>query len=214
MNGAQRENARAALFRLAADSGGDDRAGGGGGLLRAIFSRFVADPANRRVRPYSTYDFGREKDENCLSVVVPAKEAGPRVVQLREALEPGLLAFAGTYQWYGDERHEDGVEVVVGAGDSQFDILRLARTDAANCDMDTEDLIEKLRDYDEDFGIDIRSATTDTAVFGLVGVPSDYAAFAQDLYEFCPDIVDQGIGSVEELGKAINLYREVYLWWD
>jgi hypothetical protein len=205
MNDAQRQRARAALTRLA---------GKDGGLPRAALTRLGAGPGGRGVRPYSTYDFGRERDEGCLSVVVPEGEAGPLVSRLRRELEPGLVAFVGTNGWFGDERHDGRVEVVVGAGDSQFDILRLARSDAANYEMDTEDLVEKLRGYDEDFGIDIRLANTDTIVFDLIGSPADTSAFAQDIYEFCPDVVDQGVGSVEALREAIEVTGQVYLWWD
>ncbi len=168
----------------------------------------------REARPYSTYDFGRERDEGCLSVVVPAGEAEALVWRLRDALGPGLVAFVGTSQWLGDETHEEGAEVAVGPGGSQLDILRLARSDAANYDMYTEDLVAKLGGYDEEFGIDITHAETDTILFNLVGWPADLAAFARDLYEFCPDIVDQGVGSVEELREVVEATGKVALWWD
>ncbi len=61
--------------------------------------------------------------------------------------------------------------------------------------------------------IDIVRAETDTVVFGLVNVPRDLAAFAEDLYKFCPDIVDQGAGSIEALQENVAGGR-VLLWWD
>jgi len=166
-----------------------------------------------KVRPYSTYDFGRTKDERCASVVVPASETEALVFVLRKELERGLVAFVGTSRWLGDEKHE-GVEVIVGPGESQLDVVKLARSDAVNYDMGTEEIVAKLKEYDEDFGIDIKRAETDTIVFGLVGWPRDLAAFAGDLYEFCPDIVDQGAGSVEALEEEIEATGRVYLWWD
>ena len=39
-------------------------------------------------------------------------------------------------------------------------------------------------------------------------------AFANEVYEFCPDIVDQGVGDVEKLAAGIAATKEVYLWWD
>ena len=44
--------------------------------------------------------------------------------------------------------------------------------------------------------------------------PKDYTKFAREVYAFCPDIVDQGAGSVEELAKEIERTKSVYLWWD
>ena len=49
-----------------------------------------------------------------------------------------------------------------------------------NYDTGTDDLIEKLRRYDKEFGIDIAHAETDTVVFDLVRTPRDLAAFAGD----------------------------------
>jgi hypothetical protein len=44
--------------------------------------------------------------------------------------------------------------------------------------------------------------------------PADWSAFARELYDFCPDIVEQGAGAVEELEAAIRELRQVLLWWD
>jgi hypothetical protein len=80
--------------------------------------------------------------------------------------------------------------------------------------MDTEDLIKKLQAWDREIGIDIFHAETDTIERVLARLPADLAAFANDLNEFCPDVVGQGVGSIEELEKAIRADRHVYLWWD
>ncbi|HEX7379167.1 MAG TPA: DUF4253 domain-containing protein [Pirellulales bacterium] len=109
---------------------------------------------------------------------------------------------------------EEGSEVVVAPGDNQFDILRVAQSDAVNYDMDTECLVRKLQEYDRNYGIDIFHAETDTIEFRLRSVPADLMAFCDDLYEFCPDTVDQGVGSVEALASEIARHGSVYLWWD
>jgi hypothetical protein len=85
--------------------------------------------SGKKARPYSTFDFGREKDSSCLSVVVSEDRARPLVFDIRKQLPSGCQAFIGTTRWFGDERHE-GAEIAVGKGDSQFDIVRLARSDA------------------------------------------------------------------------------------
>lgn len=45
-------------------------------------------------------------------------------------------------------------------------------------------------------------------------LPEDLYAFAASLYEFCPDIVEQGCGSVEALAEEIAREQTVHLWWD
>lgn len=180
---------------------------------RAPAERLLARASGQRVRSYSTHDFGRERDDRCLSVVLPERRASALLPVIRPELPPGAVAFIGTTKWLGEERH-GGVELVVGPGESQLDVLRLARTDAVNYDMDTEDIVAKLREYDDEYGIMITHAETDTVEFTLAREPDDLSAFAADLYTFCPDMVDQGIGSVEALAEAIEITGAVYLWWD
>jgi hypothetical protein len=166
------------------------------------------------VRRYSTFDFGRAQDDQCFSVLASRGRARSLVYDLRKGLPPGLVAFLGTTRWLGDEPHEGVAEVVIGPGRTQFDILRIARTDACNHDMDTEDLIKKLQSWHDAFGIDIFHAETDTVELTLDNYPADIGAFANEAYAFCPDTVDQGVGSVDALAKSIKDYKQLSLWWD
>jgi hypothetical protein len=166
-----------------------------------------------QTRPYSTYEFGRAKDPNAVSFVIDQERAAEVLPRIRASLGPGLIAFLGTTRWLVDEQHE-GVEVVVAQGASQFDILRTARSNAFNCDMGTGDLIRRLRKYDREHGIDIFQAETDTIQFRLKAMPADPAGFARDLYAFCPDTVDQGVGSVAALEAEFTRKKTVFLWWD
>jgi len=74
-------------------------------------------------------------------------------------------------------------------------------------------LISKLRKYHRQCGIRIWQAETDTIQFTLDRAPRDPAVFAEDLYEFCPDIVDQGCETVEALEEIVQHLR-IFLWWD
>jgi hypothetical protein len=80
--------------------------------------------------------------------------------------------------------------------------------------MLTDHLVEKLTAYDKQFGIDIFHAETDTIEFRFARLPENLPMFCKDLYQFCPDIVDQGVGSLERLEEEIHFTCEVFLWWD
>lgn len=166
------------------------------------------------VRDYSTRDFGRERNQEARSIVVPESRSSQILHQIRGELGAKLIAFIGTTNWLGDEVHAGRVEIVVANADSQFDILRVARSDAINFDMTTDDLIKKLAEYDRRYGIDIFHAETDTIEFRFSKLPGDMPEFCKDLYEFCPDIVEQGVGTIKALEKEIRRTQEVYLWWD
>jgi hypothetical protein len=169
--------------------------------------------ARSPVRPFSTYDFGREQDPRARSVIVREKTSKQILRALRAELDAGLVAFIGTTQWLGQERRP-GAELVVAHGEAPLDIPRIARTDAVNYGMDTEAVVAKLAEFHERFGIDIYHAETDSLEFAPACMPEDLAAFSEEIYEFCPDIVDQGVGTVERLQRSIRESQSVYLWWD
>lgn len=169
--------------------------------------------SKKPVRLFATQDFGRDQNPAARSVVVNEQQAAGIVSALRGELGPGLVAFIGCTHSLAEDA-EEGSEVVVGIGDSQFDILRIAQSDAVNYDMETEDLIRKLQNYHAEYGIDIFHAETDTIEFRLLSLPKDMHGFCTDLYEFCPDIVDQGCGSVDKLEKEVANHKAVFLWWD
>jgi hypothetical protein len=175
----------------------------------AILEKVTLQPA----RAYSTRDFGRENHAGARSVLVNGGEADQLLARVRRELETGLVAFIGTEQSHA-EPPPNGVEVVVGPGKSQFDILRIAASDAMNFGMETEDLIRVLQSWDAAYGIDIVRAQTDRVALHLKSMPIDMRKFAADVYEFCPDIVDQGTGDIDGLQMEITRTRDVFLWWD
>lgn len=177
--------------------------------LRSLAERVSGEP----VRNYMTYDFGRARNSEAISVIASEGEALDLVAAIRAELVAGYSAFSGTDLWLGDEVHPGEVEVVVAPIATKWDILRLARTDPANYDMETEDVINWLSARDSSLQIDILQANTDTIFATLGAVPADLDSFLEELYEFCPDIVDQGTGSVEGLREMIDA-RVLYLWWD
>lgn len=160
------------------------------------------------LRPFSTWDFGRERDTNCLSVVLPEEEAWGLLPDLRYALQKGLVAFLGTNRWLGAEKHE-GIELVIAEAESQFDMVHIARTDPVNAGMDAEDVISRLKTYDEKYGISILQATTAVIEFTLYTLPPDLSAFSEDIYDFCGDVEDPSF-----VEARVRTLMRVFLWWD
>jgi hypothetical protein len=103
----------------------------------------LREKSKAEVRAFSTRDFGRAPFAGARSVLVPEGGAEALVRAVRAQLPPGYVAFVGTSRSLAD-RPAEGVEVVVGPGKSQFDILRIAASDAVNYDKQTEDLIRVL----------------------------------------------------------------------
>ena len=115
--------------------------------------------------------------------------------------------------WLGDETH-NGVEIVITNVTSKLDVLNKSRSDAINYGMETKDLIAKLSSFEEQLDLRIFHAETDTIEFTYKNTPKNYSQLAQGLFELCPDIVHQGVGSIENLEELLMQQKMVYLWWD
>ncbi|RPJ08054.1 MAG: DUF4253 domain-containing protein [Spirochaetaceae bacterium] len=98
--------------------------------------------------------------------------------------------------------------------DDQMDILNYEKPDGINYGIEAADLFKRLMIWDGLFGLVILGADYDWVYIRFKKLPQDIAAFADEVYKFCPDSVDQGVGSVEELIIEIKNSRELFLWWD
>ena len=105
-------------------------------------------------------------------------------------------------------------EITVLKTDDMFDALRFEGTNGINYDIYTDDIIEKLKLWNDQFGLDIFAASFDLVQARYIKMPPDMKAHAEETYAFCPDIVDQGTGSVEALQEETQKTQQLYLWWD
>ncbi|MBI3880937.1 MAG: ankyrin repeat domain-containing protein [Verrucomicrobia bacterium] len=131
-----------------------------------------------------------------------------------------------------------------GPSNDGFDIVREAQTDGANYELDTNAIIERLQQWSGLCKFRVTEAGHDNLTIEFVTLPEDIKAFVQDLYDFCPDLIDQGIpyfpsdaatadsGSaattkveehedlenddygLEMLKRQLQQTKQVRLWWD
>jgi hypothetical protein len=174
------------------------------------------------VRDFSHADFGREQVPGALSVLIDggdsiiSDEAIEKLRRVCARLPPGTVALLGTVRWLGKDRAalEGKVELFVIEGKDQFDALTHARVDAVNYDMETAEVVKQLRELHARYGLDVVRAETDTVEGFITGKATDWKQLAADLYELCPDIVDQGVGDVESLEATLEEEGRFFLWWD
>lgn len=137
------------------------------------------------IRPFMTNDFGREKKEGAISLIVDSsQEMNVRKMLrlLREELPPGHIVFMGTDRWLGEETHIVP-ELVIARANSQFEALTLAGSCGLNQDITTDQVIRKLKEYDAKYGIDVYWARTDAVEFKLETLPDDLDAYLDDQAE-------------------------------
>lgn len=129
-------------------------------------------------------------------------------------LRSGLIG-TGYYPYISEENHKHAPDkITILKTNDQFDILRFRKTNGANYDIDTDGIIAKLSEWNDKYGLHIIGADFDWVSFELHSLPEDMEAFGEEVYEFCPDSVDQGFETVERLVQAISYWQYVQLWWD
>nr|WP_276577812.1 MULTISPECIES: DUF4253 domain-containing protein [Bacillus] len=101
-------------------------------------------------------------------------------------------------------------------GNGQFDILAIQPTNGVNYEVSNKDVIFKLRKWNDRYPFIIISADYDwvDTIFSVLPTDAEMQSFAQEMYEFCPDIVEQGTESIEELVEEIKKTKKLFLWWD
>lgn len=77
---------------------------------------------------------------------------------------------------------------------SKFKSLKKIGTTGINYGVSTSDIIKRLEKWDKLYGVDLNAAEDDSVDITLQNLPDDIDAFAAEVYEFCPDTVDQGLG--------------------
>lgn len=80
-----------------------------------------------------------------------------------------------------------------------LDLIKQYQTNGINYDVTTEDIINKLEDWERRFGITISDVSYDQVTVYFQTLPDNLQEIAIELYEFCPDIIDQGFGCMDDM---------------
>lgn len=121
--------------------------------------------------------------------------------------ENGYLIFV-----FESEDNKKNVAVIKGKDD--LEILRYRRTDGINHDLENDDVVKKIFEWNSKYGLIVIGCSRDWLQVEFERLPTDLDAFAKEVYEFCPDSVDQGVGTIDKLKEVIKEMKGVWLWWD
>lgn len=142
---------------------------------------------------------------------VPQDRAKRAVRELRGETPPGFAVFVSD-QNFGIGGTPDRVSVM--AAQTLHDVVAAVGTAGWNYDLGPEAVAKRLREWDTRYGLLLVGAGDDWFEAEFVRRPTDMPGFAREVYDFCPDVVDQGTGTVEALGAEMERENVVYLWWD
>ena len=132
------------------------------------------------------------------------------VKEFREKLKSKDLIIYKSEENYGQK--DDFITIIKSK--NKFEPLYFEGTNAVNYDMNTPQLIEKLKIWDKLYGIEFNGVGFDFLSGDFNTLPKDLKKFSKEMYEFCPDIVDQGVGDLGKLEETLKESKSFFLWWD
>ncbi|MBT2642409.1 DUF4253 domain-containing protein [Bacillus sp. ISL-41] len=163
-----------------------------------------------KLHPFYKGDLYTEKRVEIVGICVEAiqAEAEQLVLKLREELK------AINYLAFICESEREKIAIIPGS--DQFEILRLQQTNGDNYDISNDRVISKLKEWHRSYPFTIIGADYDWVEAKIEVLPKgkELNAFAREIAQFCPDIVDQGTGSIKGLIQEINESKKLYFWWD
>jgi hypothetical protein len=145
-----------------------------------------------------------------IAVTVPEDRTDASLASLKRKLSPlGYMAFVVEMN-AGIKTDRIGIL----KGTDQYDILRIMHTDGDDYDISNSDVIERLKEWEKSSPFDIIGADNDWVEIEFKALPKDLKAFAEEVYDFSPDTVDQGPGSIGGLIAEMQRTKRLFLWWD
>ena len=94
------------------------------------------------------------------------------------------------------------------------DLIAAFQTNGANYDLMPTDIIDWLKKMEKQHPFELTGGGFDWLEGRFLQPPLKARTLAQHMYKFCPDIVDQGIGSTRDLARALEKDGSFFFWWD
>ena len=158
---------------------------------------------------------GRASDEVTpaagLTVDVDRKRALPIVRSVQKQVGSGYVVFISE-QNFGISGQPDNVSVLRTS--DPYEAMRVMGTNGDNYGIGTERVIARLKKWDAAHGLRFHGIGFDWLEAEFKRQPNDMLSFAKEVYEFCPDVVDQGAETVVKLADEMKRTNMLYLWWD
>lgn len=156
---------------------------------------------------YEEYDEEKAGDEDeedanekwyALIATAPREVSEATLLRLRAPLlETGYLPFLIDQAFDFQDRPD---KIAVLKTTDPLAPLRFCQTNAANYDLGPEEVQAKFAEWAGRFDYDLLGAGPDWVDMRFHTLPDDLDAFACELYEFCPDLLDQGISVMIDEG--------------
>ncbi|MBV4360658.1 DUF4253 domain-containing protein [Pinibacter aurantiacus] len=113
---------------------------------------------------------------------------------------------------FGFDEKADNIGVLKTA--DKYAVLKQIQTDGINYSITNDSLISIIKQFDKKYSLELVGASGDWCDFVIHKEPKDWMQFAKEVYKVCPDVVDQGTGTLQVLADEMKRTKRLYFWWD
>jgi len=174
---------------------------------------------------YGVYNYGGNLLVEGLSVIIPPHIDRRHIFfKLKHLLAPhGYLTICEDRVNFTPEKHnlhryisrvlnyftQAELKVAVFKGEDPLDIIKVYQTNGWNYNISPKDVINKLRSWQEMCEFEVIFANNSSLSIEFIQLPTDIVNFAQDIYEFCPNVQNAQL-----IAREIAKYKSLYLTWN
>jgi len=171
----------------------------------------IKEETNERIQRLVGYDQnGYQIIAPGIAVTVPEDKSDSMLASLRRKLIP--LKYLAFFIEINAGLKADKIGFIKGM--DQYEILRIMHTDGDEYEISNQDVIDRLQDWEKISSFDVIGADNDWVEIEFKRLPKDLKSFAKEVYEFSPDAVDEGPGTIEGLIKDITKTKRLLLLWE
>jgi hypothetical protein len=105
-------------------------------------------------------------------------------------------------------------KIAIIKGTDPYDILTIMNTNGDADDVSHEEVVDTLKQWEKRCPFEIVGAENDWVEIEFRVMPRDLKAFAEEVYEFSPDVVGEGTANITRLIEEINETKRLMLWWE
>lgn len=113
-----------------------------------------------------------------------------------------------------DDSYRSYYDVVIINEPDPFKVISLIGTEGVNYNLSNADVLNQLKAWHEKLGFTFEVIDIVRIHAYMDHLPADMAAFTEEVYAFCPDVIDQGYGSMPDMISDYRQNKYFWLWWD
>ena len=99
-------------------------------------------------------------------------------------------------------------------GSDEIEIISWRKTSGVNYGHQSYEVVDRFKKWQTNNDLWVITVGRDLVYINFKEQIETPEKFAKEMYEFCPDAIEQGVGDMKTLIQATREMNGAYFWWD